>query len=72
MGERIGTVKTGLSEEKIATLMKTKTFSPGATVINLEEAAPEEHESNSCIICQVYDLIPAASFIQYFSNLIPY
>ncbi|XP_019414037.1 PREDICTED: probable E3 ubiquitin-protein ligase RHG1A [Lupinus angustifolius] len=51
LGERIGNVSTGLSEEMITAQMKTKTYSVPATVINLEEVASEEPETASCIIC---------------------
>lgn len=53
LGERIGSVSTGLSEETIATLLKTKVYSPKAATINLEEAASDDQETDSCIICQV-------------------
>ncbi|XVF78654.1 hypothetical protein PTKIN_Ptkin14bG0152500 [Pterospermum kingtungense] len=50
--ERIGNVKTGLSEETITSKLKTRTYSSFTTNINLEEAAPTEQEPDSCIICQ--------------------
>lgn len=53
MGELIGNVSTGLSEETIATQLKTKTYATLATDINLEEAASDDPETDSCIICQV-------------------
>ncbi|KAG4986387.1 hypothetical protein AAZX31_12G146500 [Glycine max] len=53
LGERIGKVNTGLSEEMITSQMKTKTYLLLPTnAINLEEAASEEQENDSCIICQ--------------------
>lgn len=53
LGERIGKVNTGLSEEMITSQMKTKSYLLLATnAINLEEAASEEQETDSCIICQ--------------------
>ncbi|XP_058779570.1 E3 ubiquitin-protein ligase MBR1-like [Vicia villosa] len=52
LGERIGSVSTGLSEETIARQLKTKDFSPSPIAINLEELPPEEGDTNSCIICQ--------------------
>ncbi|KAK9016691.1 hypothetical protein V6N11_079186 [Hibiscus sabdariffa] len=52
LGERIGSVNTGLSEETITSKLKTKTYSTFVTNINLEEAAPIDQESDSCIICQ--------------------
>ncbi|KAE9585169.1 putative transcription factor C2H2 family [Lupinus albus] len=52
LGERIGKVSTGLSEETITAQMKTKTYLAPATAINLEEPASDNQESDSCIICQ--------------------
>ncbi|KAK7405302.1 hypothetical protein VNO78_06510 [Psophocarpus tetragonolobus] len=53
LGERIGKVNTGLSEEMITGQMKTKTYLLHTNAINLEEeAAAEEQEADSCIICQ--------------------
>ncbi|XVE50162.1 hypothetical protein DITRI_Ditri01bG0140000 [Diplodiscus trichospermus] len=52
LGERIGNVNTGLSEETIMSKLKTRTYSTFATNINLEEEAPINQESDSCIICQ--------------------
>ncbi|KAI5411781.1 E3 ubiquitin-protein ligase MBR1 [Lathyrus oleraceus] len=53
LGERIGSVSTGLSKETIAIQLKTKLFSPSPVAINLEELPPEEDgENNSCLICQ--------------------
>ncbi|XP_028763670.1 probable E3 ubiquitin-protein ligase ZFP1 [Neltuma alba] len=49
LGERIGNVSTGLSEETITTQLKTKTFESSAA--NPEEAASEDEETDSCIIC---------------------
>ena len=62
MGERIGNVSTGLSEETISSQLKMKTYMASDTDINLEEAAPDDQESDSCIICQVW--IFTESFIQ--------
>ncbi|KAK4285903.1 hypothetical protein QN277_002533 [Acacia crassicarpa] len=51
LGERIGNVNTGLSEETITTQLKTKTFESSAPA-NLEEAASgDDEEPDSCIIC---------------------
>ncbi|KAF2287353.1 hypothetical protein GH714_039710 [Hevea brasiliensis] len=51
LGERIGNVNTGLSEETIRSKLKTrKCLSPMS--INLEEAACADQESDACIICQ--------------------
>uniref|UniRef100_A0A151UD75 RING-type E3 ubiquitin transferase n=1 Tax=Cajanus cajan TaxID=3821 RepID=A0A151UD75_CAJCA len=52
LGERIGNVSTGLSEETITTQLKTKTYLMRATAINLEEEASDDQETDSCIICQ--------------------
>ncbi|XP_045801288.1 probable E3 ubiquitin-protein ligase ZFP1 [Trifolium pratense] len=52
LGERIGSVNTGLSEETIANQLKTKVYSTKATAINLEEVASDDQETDSCIICQ--------------------
>lgn len=52
LGERIGNVSTGLSEETITTQLKTKTYLTPAAAINVEEAASDDQETDSCIICQ--------------------
>ena len=53
LGERIGSVNTGLSEGTIATQLKTKVYSTKAIAINLEkEADSDDQETDSCIICQ--------------------
>ncbi|KHG03263.1 E3 ubiquitin ligase BIG BROTHER-related -like protein [Gossypium arboreum] len=52
LGERIGKVNTGLSEETIRSKLKTRTYSTFVTNINLEEVAPINQEPDSCIICQ--------------------
>jgi E3 ubiquitin-protein ligase RNF38/44 len=52
LGERIGSVNTGLSEETIANQLKTKVYSTKAAAINLEEVASDDQETDSCIICQ--------------------
>ncbi|TKY66460.1 E3 ubiquitin-protein ligase MBR1 [Spatholobus suberectus] len=52
LGERIGNVNTGLSEEMITSQMKTKTYILPTNAINLEEGASEEQKTDSCIICQ--------------------
>ncbi|KHG18563.1 E3 ubiquitin ligase BIG BROTHER -like protein [Gossypium arboreum] len=52
LGERIGNVNTGLSEEMIRRKLKTRSYSTFATNINLEEAAPVEQEPDFCTICQ--------------------
>lgn len=53
LGERIGKVNTGLSEETITSKLKTRTYSTFVTNINLEEVAPIDQGPDSCIICQV-------------------
>ncbi|KAI4322981.1 hypothetical protein L6164_022626 [Bauhinia variegata] len=55
LGERIGNVSTGLSDEILTRHLRTKTFETSAKVINLEEEAAyesEDQETESCIICQ--------------------
>lgn len=52
LGERIGSVNTGLSEEEVTDKLKTKTYITRKTYINLEEEAPIDIEAESCIICQ--------------------
>lgn len=51
LGERIGHVSTGLSEESITNCLKTRTYI-SSTCLNLEEAASMDLENDSCIICQ--------------------
>lgn len=53
MGERIGNVNTGLSEEAVTSRLKTRIYLSTATNINLEEPASVDQEPDSCIICQV-------------------
>ncbi|KAL1325631.1 hypothetical protein HN51_035686 [Arachis hypogaea] len=45
LGQQIGHVSTGLSEEIITNQMKTKTYLMAASAVNLEEA-------DVCVICQ--------------------
>ncbi|KAK4576828.1 hypothetical protein RGQ29_027389 [Quercus rubra] len=52
LGERIGNVSVGLSEETITRQLKTKTYLLSSPNINLEEAASADQEADSCIICQ--------------------
>lgn len=52
LGEQIGSVSTGLSEETITRQLRTISYVSSATVINLEEVAPMDQEADSCIICQ--------------------
>ncbi|XP_010542302.1 PREDICTED: E3 ubiquitin-protein ligase arkadia-C-like isoform X2 [Tarenaya hassleriana] len=50
LSERIGSVNTGLPEEKVHRNMKTRTYL--LSRINLEEAPPADLETGSCTICQ--------------------
>ncbi|XP_020993779.1 probable E3 ubiquitin-protein ligase ZFP1 isoform X2 [Arachis duranensis] len=52
LGQQIGHVSTGLSEEIITNQMKTKTYLMAASAVNLEEATSQEVEADVCIICQ--------------------
>ncbi|KAJ4726389.1 putative Ring finger protein [Melia azedarach] len=52
LGERIGNVNTGLSEEAVTSRLKTRIYLSTATNINLEEPASVDQEPDSCIICQ--------------------
>ncbi|KAK7401790.1 hypothetical protein VNO78_13562 [Psophocarpus tetragonolobus] len=52
LGERIGNVSTGLTEEIIRNQLKTKTYLYHATSIHTEEEACDNHGVDSCIICQ--------------------
>ncbi|KAJ9182951.1 hypothetical protein P3X46_006881 [Hevea brasiliensis] len=52
LGERIGNVNTGLSEETIRSQLKTRKYLSSPMSINLEETACMDQESDSCIICQ--------------------
>lgn len=53
LGERIGNVNTGLSEEVIVNQLKTTTYLSRRAGINLEEDECSDKETDSCIICQV-------------------
>lgn len=53
MGEQIGYVATGLSEETISRSMKTRTYNSPTTPMNLEDAPCEDQETDFCVICQV-------------------
>jgi len=68
LGERIGSVNTGLSEETIETQLKSKVYSTKDSGINLEEAASDDQETDSCIICQVRSL--TTGFILPFYNFV--
>ncbi|KAE8703281.1 hypothetical protein F3Y22_tig00110472pilonHSYRG00205 [Hibiscus syriacus] len=52
LGERIGNVNAGLSDETIRRKLKTRLYSTFATNINLEEVAPVDQEPEFCTICQ--------------------
>ncbi|KAJ0045455.1 hypothetical protein Pint_04664 [Pistacia integerrima] len=52
LGERIGNVNTGLSEEAVTSQLKTRSYISATTDINLEEPASMDQQSDSCIICQ--------------------
>lgn len=51
LGEQIGHVTTGLSEETIFSHLKTRTY------MNLEEAACTDEETDFCVVCQVLTLL---------------
>lgn len=57
LGERIGNVSTGLTEDIIKTQLKTRSYISSATVVNLEEEEGSSLDQNAdyCIICQVKD-----------------
>lgn len=57
LGERIGNVNTGLSEEIVARQLKTRVYLSATNYINLEEPASKDQEPGSCIICQVIEAI---------------
>uniref|UniRef100_A0A5B7AFC5 RING-type E3 ubiquitin transferase n=1 Tax=Davidia involucrata TaxID=16924 RepID=A0A5B7AFC5_DAVIN len=52
LGEHIGNVGTGLSEETIMSHLKMRTYVPSTTCINLEEAACVDQEPDFCVVCQ--------------------
>ncbi|KAG5551295.1 hypothetical protein RHGRI_009646 [Rhododendron griersonianum] len=51
LGEQIGHVTTGLSEETILSHLKTRTY------MNLEEATCTDEETDFCVVCQVLMLL---------------
>lgn len=54
LGERIGHVNTGISEEIIMSKLIIKTYLSSGTITNTEDTAESsEKETNVCIICQV-------------------
>ncbi|CAN4102932.1 unnamed protein product [Withania somnifera] len=52
LGERIGNVKTGLSDEAIATNLKTRIFLSTETPCAPESVACPGHKTDFCVICQ--------------------
>lgn len=68
LGERIGNVSTGLTEEIIKTQLKTRNYVASATVVNLEEeeeSSSLDQDADYCIICQVKDEV---SYLVYISD----
>ncbi|KAK2422483.1 RING-type E3 ubiquitin transferase [Trifolium repens] len=58
LGERIGKVNTGVSEEIITSQLKTKLYTPYPSIdlnelpIDLNELPPDDEEIDTCMICQ--------------------
>ncbi|KAG8386373.1 hypothetical protein BUALT_Bualt03G0142100 [Buddleja alternifolia] len=52
LGEQIGSVGTGLSEEFVRNNLKTRTFTSSEARINLEDATCPNQQINFCVICQ--------------------
>ncbi|XAR56506.1 hypothetical protein NMG60_11037024 [Bertholletia excelsa] len=52
LGERIGNVASGLSEETILTHLKTRIYISSSTPVNTKEAPCVDQESEFCVICQ--------------------
>ncbi|XP_062094431.1 probable E3 ubiquitin-protein ligase ZFP1 isoform X1 [Humulus lupulus] len=52
LGERIGNVNTGLSEDTITSQLKTRAYLSSRMRLNLEEAECHYKEDDCCIICQ--------------------
>lgn len=52
LGEQIGNVTTGLSDEIIVNRLKTRSFSPPVIPCTLETVACLDHEADFCVICQ--------------------
>ncbi|CAI9088737.1 OLC1v1023158C1 [Oldenlandia corymbosa var. corymbosa] len=52
LGEQIGHVVTGLSEEAIAANMKKRLFTSSSTCSNVDEALSESREVDFCVVCQ--------------------
>ncbi|GER53827.1 RING/U-box superfamily protein [Striga asiatica] len=54
LGEQIGSVGTGLSEEFIQYNLRTRSFTSGPACINLEiEPCPDQETINFCVVCQM-------------------
>lgn len=58
LGEQIGSVGTGLSEEFIQKNLKIRTFASSAACVNVEDETSLKKQMNFCVICQVCLLIP--------------
>lgn len=70
MGEQIGHVNTGLSEDSISKQLRTRSYLSSGTVINLEEAGCPEKEVDFCIICQVayhFEMFSKCFFFPFWS-----
>ncbi|KAL3353233.1 hypothetical protein AABB24_020965 [Solanum stoloniferum] len=65
LGEQIGNVTTGLSDEIIINRLKTRSFSPPVIPCTLETAACLDHEADFCVICQVLALTYTLSRIRF-------
>lgn len=52
LSERIGNVKTGLSEDDITAHLKTRVYRSSMASIDLEELPCSEEINDSCVICQ--------------------
>ncbi|KAK1405110.1 E3 ubiquitin-protein ligase mbr1 [Heracleum sosnowskyi] len=52
LGEQIGSVGSGLSEDYIVGHLKLKTFTPSLSSSNVEDTASVNQEPNFCVICQ--------------------
>ncbi|CAL5390743.1 unnamed protein product [Camellia sinensis] len=52
LGEQIGNVTTGLSEETITSHLKTRTYISSTICMNPEEAACADQDTDFCVICQ--------------------
>ncbi|KAL0306551.1 UNVERIFIED_CONTAM: putative E3 ubiquitin-protein ligase ZFP1 [Sesamum radiatum] len=58
LGEQIGSVGTGLSEEFIQNNLKTRTFTSSPASVNLEDpTCHDQQKINFCVVCQVLYVI---------------